>query len=388
MTSWLFGYLLCLCTTFFVTQSAGATNPIGEPSLQLFEKKFLNVDPLISDLMCLTSNEGALPVDQLQAIVDYYEAKNKGIRSVAVGYLAQYGPLWHNGKILIESIKSSCLVRKESDLCLLEGLWGGHENALRVLAIFYDAKVVIDLPPTSIVKRMEHGFREYWPAYDGGRQIVFTKDELIAIEKAIRMLPKHLLKIVTGARLGELEDKYRIWIDGSYPLRIVPDLRKPRGLAKEDLKIISINRFFWEDSKDGDHEKSIDKIANRFSSNHHESRGPKYLRDFRTYVIFHEFAHLLDVYSDGDEHRSEIFNLSSKPIWKNLVESAPFVPYQLSPYDKNEFPASERFSDLFMMYMVFPERLKQTDAYVWLRDNLFNGIEYAGESLCKTPAMK
>ena len=363
---------------------------------RLFQNKFFTLSR-DSELLCTTSSEGYLPVSKLKEIIAYYESGNPGLRETAVSFLTRHTNLEHLTKL--RHIKRRCAEQQADAMCRLEGYWGNLESALRVLALFYDTKTVI-----------KHNNN-----YDLPR---FEADHLRSFEKALRKIPPFMRAFITQAKpIRNLDSVFksidipvhtrqlildafpkdaetRIWIDGTQPLSIIAGT----GFRSEVVAQVysgSNNIIFtiknFDKAKDGRSYRDI---------------GLTYLVDFRIPLIVHEFAHVIDNFHFWDGKENLYFflwyrKMSTDIVFVHLIKDSALALWPSRWFSAFEYlweinngryngKINEKLAELFAQYILIPDELKMNspDAYIWLRDDIFKGIEYTGYESCSNPVVR
>ena len=358
----------------------------------LFQNKFFSLSTDES-LLCATSNEGFLPYSELMNIIDFYEKINSPkLRKNSVQVLTDHENSEHLKDL--QGFKGQCDGASSVPLCILEKYWGSKEAALRVLALFYDTKTI-----------MKHG-EDYSARH-------FTLDHLRVFEKAIRKTPPFLRKLISKAKpIRELDKVIQtmdndvkelikeaypadfatsIWSDGTHPLTLVPGRGfKGQVVAQvyngQNLIIFTVRAL--DKAKDGLLYRDINL---------------KYLVDFRLPIIVHEIAHTIDNFHfwDGQEELYYFFRhrkLSTDNKTVKLIQNATLALWPSKWFEAFEYlwevndgrydgQVQEKLAELVAQYMLIPERLKISTptGYAWLRDEVFNKIEYKGYDRCTLP---
>ncbi|NOR70680.1 MAG: hypothetical protein GQ532_13470 [Methylomarinum sp.] len=380
-------FLLLISTPFSAVNAAFNT--------ALFQNKFF---PLSTDnaLLCTTSNHGFLSVPELIKTIAFYEQANPvELRKLAVSVLTDHSNTEHLEDL--QDYKEDCKEAVSSDLCLLESYWDNKEAALRALALFYDTKTII-----------KHGEN-----YKARR---FNKDHLRVFEKALRKIPTFMRKNISKAKpIRELDQVIKdmnsvmqeliqdafpedfatsIWGDDTHPLTFVPGVGFQSQVVAQvyngqNLIIFTVKAF--DKAKDDKLYRDIDL---------------KYLVDFRIPIIVHEIAHTIDNFHfwNGDDalyffYRYRKISNDNKTV--KLINDAKLALWPSKWFEAFEYlwevndgrydgQTQEKLAELVAQYILIPERLKQStpNAYAWLRDDVFKGIEYKGYDSCSKPIVK
>jgi hypothetical protein len=354
----------------------------------LFQNKFFTLSQN-SELLCATSSENYLSNAELNAVVSYYEQNRPGFRHDAVQLLTNHISPEHQA--FLEEAKTSCLQAESVDLCVLQKYWQNPEAALRVLALFYDTKTII-----------KHNDDYYFPR--------FTEDHIRSFEKSIRKIPVFMRASITNAKpirkLKEFikdlppskqeliieafpkDSETRVWLDDRHPLSLLPGEGFMGQVVAQVFNgrnsvVFTIDSF--DKAKDGGIYRDIDL---------------KYLVDFRLALIIHELAHVIDnfFFWDGaqdlyffyryrkistDSRMREYVNTSKLALWPSKWFEAFEFLWEVNEGRYNG-TVQEKFAELFAQYILIPERLKEVSplGYAWIRDSIFQGIEYTGYSHC------
>jgi len=355
----------------------------------LFQNKFFTLSTDAS-LLCTTSKNGFLSIDQLQTVITYYEQHNPSqLRHNAIALLTDHHQPDHLEDL--QDYQQSCDQDESPDLCLLEHYWDNKEAALRALALFYDTKTII-----------KHG--EYYAARR------FNQDHLRVFEKAIRKIPVFIRHNISQAKpldqfdkvIGEMDQTVQtliqeaypddfstsIWSDNTHPLTFVPGVGfRSQVVAQvyngQNLIIFTVKAF--DKGKEGRLYRDIDLA---------------YLVDFRLPIVVHEIAHTIDNFHfwNGKDELYFFFSyrkLSNDNQLVSLIKQAKLALWPSKWFEAFEFlwevnqgrydgQIQEKVAELVAQYILIPERLKQSapQAYAWLRHDLFRGIEYQGYDRC------
>jgi len=358
----------------------------------LFQNKFFPLSTN-SSLICKTSKTGFLSIPDLTKAIAYYERNNPSeLREYSVEVLTDHSNPEHLEDL--QDYKQGCKESASIDLCILENYWDSKEAALRVLALFYDTKTII-----------KHGEN-----YKARR---FKADHVRVFEKAIRKIPPFMRKIISKAKpIRELdtviEDMNQgiqeliqdafpedfatsIWSDETHPLTFVPGLGfRSQVVAQvysgQNLVIFTVKAF--DKAKEDKLYRDIDL---------------KYLVDFRIPIIVHEIAHTIDNFhfwngSDDLYYFYRYRKMSNDSDTVKLILNAKLALWPSKWFEAFEYlweindgrydgQIQEKLAELVAQYILIPERLKKStpDGYAWLRDDVFQNIEYDGYDSCTIP---
>ena len=362
----------------------------------LFQNRFFTLSQG-NELLCATSKQQFMPVEQLSGVIYFYERNHPNLRQHAVAVLTD-----HKNPERLDDLgdyREDCAERPSPDLCVLEKYWGDRDAAWRALALFYDTKTVIkhSEDPNYLIKP-------------------FQADHLRIFEKAIRKIPAFLRQRISKAKpvdnldkeiadkptaIQELikdafqEDyKTSVWQDRTHPLTFVPGIGfRSQTVAQvfsgQNLIVFTVREF--DKGKEGAVYRDIDV---------------EYLVDFRMPIIVHEIAHTIDNFHfwngkddlyffykyhkiSNDEQIMKIIADAKLALWPSKWFEAFEFLYEVNDgrYDGN---TQEKLAELVAQYILIPERLRQSApvAYRWLRDEVFRGIEYQGYDSCTTAITK
>jgi hypothetical protein len=363
----------------------------------LFQNRFFTLSQG-NELLCATSRQQFTPTDELEAVIRFYEANHPDLRRQAVAVLTDHKNSDHLDDLA--DFRRQCAASPSVDLCVLEKYWADHDAALRALALFYDTKTVIKHSDTYLLK----------DSYPMPR---FTADHLRIFEKAVRKIPVFLRETISKAKptdnlqqeisgkptamqtliLDAFPDDYKtnIWQDHTHPLTFVPGYGfRQQTVAQvysgQNMIIFTVKAF--DKGKEGSTWRDIDL---------------EYLVDFRLPIVVHEIAHTIDNFHfwngkddlyffnryrkiSNDEATAKIISEARLALWPSKwFEAFEFLwEVHEGRYDGN---TQEKLAELMAQYILIPERLKQSspEAYQWLHDYVFRGIEYQGYDTCRTP---
>ncbi len=384
----------CLLWSYLLLCCFRLTAETQDP-LTLFENKFFSLSQDQS-LICTTSQTGYFSDSELLQVIHYYEDHNPSYpRAFAVSVLTDHQ---HSDHIEDKfEYLQQCQTTNQPALCMLEEYWGSKESALRALALFYDTKTII-----------KHG-----EDYDARR---FTDDHLKVFEKSIRKIPVFLRKKISKAKpmhklaeriepfdndlQGLILEAFRgdfdtsIWTDNTHPLTMVPGV----GFRSQVIAQVYNGQFFFvytvkafDKGKDGRYYRDINL---------------RYLVDFRIPIIVHEIAHTIDNFHFWDG-KNELYyflhyrKLSTDPEIVRIIRGARLALWPSKWFEAFEHlmevsdgrydgQIQEKMAELIAQYILIPERLSvsASEAYHWLKENVFNGLEYKGYDGCPNPVVE
>ena len=357
----------------------------------LFQNRFFTLSQDTS-LLCATSEQNQMPTPKLAEVIQFYERQHPHLRQQAIAVLTDHQHPEHQEDLA--DYQKNCLKAVSPDLCVLEKYWDDREAAWRALALFYDTKTVI----------------KHSDDYQTPR---FKADHLRIFEKAIRKIPVFLRQSISKAKPvdkleQEIADKpplmqhlirdafqqdYQtsIWQDHTHPLTLVPghgfrSQTVAQVFSGQNLIVFTVKAF--DKGKDGATYRDIDV---------------QYLVDFRLPIVVHELAHTIDNFHfwngkddlyffykyhkiSNDEQIMLIIAQAQLALWPSKWFEAFEYLHEVNDgrYDGN---TQEKLAELVAQYILIPERLQQTapTAYQWLRDEVFQGIDYQGYDRCATP---
>jgi hypothetical protein len=380
--------ILLACSVF------ASADPKPEP---LFQNRFFTLSQS-NELLCATSQQQYIPTAALTNILQFYEANHPDLRKQAVTVLTDHKNPDHLADLA--DYQQECDNNASIDLCVLEKYWDDREAAWRALALFYDTKTVIKHSETYMLR-------------DSYAMPRFTADHLRIFEKAIRKIPLFLREAISKAKpTDKLEQeiadkptamqslileafpsdyKTNIWQDHTHPLTFVPGYGfRQKTVAQvysgQNLIIFTIKAF--DKGKEGSTWRDIDL---------------EFLVDFRLPIVVHEIAHTIDNFHywngkddlyffnryhkiSNDEATAKIIADAKLALWPSKWFEAFEYLWEVNEgrYDGN---TQEKLAELLAQYILIPERLKQSSpqAYQWLHDFVFRGIEYQGYDTCSQP---
>ena len=373
-----------LCAALLAPRFVDADEP-------LFQNRFFTLSQDTS-LLCATSEQQQLPIEQLAGIIQFYEREHPQLRQQAVSVLTDHKHPEHLQDLA--DYREDCLAARSPDLCVLEKYWDDREAAWRALALFYDTK--------TIVKHSDD--------YQTPR---FKADHVRVFENAIRKIPVFLRQSISKAKPvdkleQEIADKpavmqtlirdafqqdYQtsIWQDHTHPLTLVPGIGfRSQTVAQvfsgQNLIVFTVKAF--DKGKEGAIYRDIEV---------------QYRVDFRLPIVVHELAHTIDNFHfwngeddlyffykyhkiSNDEQIMRIIGEAQLALWPSKWFEAFEYLHEVNDgrYDGN---TQEKLAELVAQYILIPERLQQSApvAYRWLRDEVFRSIEYQGYDRCTTP---
>jgi hypothetical protein len=365
----------------------------------LFQQRFFSLSTDAS-LLCPTDGSGFLPIEQVKQVIDDYERNNPSdLRHRSVEVLTDHTHPDHQEDLA--DYREDCQKNVPSDdldLCVLTHYWDNDtEAALRVLALFYDTRTII-----------KHG-EDY-------RARRFNRDHLYAFEKAIRKIPPFMRQNISKAKpLDHLDDVIKdmdadtqtliqdafpedfatsIWADHTHPLTFVPGIGfKSQVVAQvyngQNLIIFTVKGF--DKARYGRLYRDINL---------------RYLADFRMQIVVHEIAHTIDNFHfwNGDETLYYFFRyrkMSNDNATLKIINQARLALWPSKWFEAFEYlwevndgrydgQTQEKLAELVAQYILIPERLQKEspEAYHWLRDDVFRGIEYQGYDACPNPVVE
>jgi hypothetical protein len=369
------------------------SNPAGADAQAqaLFQNRFFSLSQ-DNSLLCATSEQAYLPIPVLQQTLAFYEQGHPQLRAQAVAVLTDHHHPEHLNDLA--EYREECQTTADPSLCLLEHYWDNREAALRTLALFYDTKTVI-----------KHSDDYELPH--------FKVDHVRIFEKAIRKIPPHLRQRISKAKPNEhlqeaiankpsviqalildaFPEDYRtsIWDDHTHPLTLVPGYGfRSKTVAQvfsgQNLIVFTIKAF--DKGKDGRAYRDI---------------GVQYQVDFRLPIVVHEIAHTIDNFQfwngvdelyffyqykkiSNAQETAQIIAEAKLALWPSKWFEAFEALWEVNEgrYDGN---TQEKLAELIAQYVLIPERLQQSapQAYLWLKQQVFNDIEYLGYDSCPQP---
>lgn len=360
----------------------------------LFQNRFftLSVD---NRLICSTSKSQFTSLADLKKIIAFYEKNSGDLRSHSVAVLTDHADPDRRQDLL--NFREKCRDQPSPDLCVLEKYWDSRENALRVLALFYDTKTIIKHSDNYHLDR-------------------FQPDHVRVFEKAIRKIPPFLRKSISRAKpmqnldkviakapvylrtqiLEVLPEDYliSIWRDRTRPLMIVPgNGYRFQTVAQvyNGQNLILVTTRLLDKAKDGNMYRDINL---------------KYLVDFRLPILIHEIAHTIDNFHFWNGSDDLYFFYRYRKISTDNTTMQRIRNARLALWPSRWFEAfeylwevndgryngiiQEKLAELVAQYVLIPERLRVSSpyAYQWLRSDVFQGIEYEGYDSCPAPVTK
>ncbi|MDT8406817.1 MAG: hypothetical protein RQ715_06170 [Methylococcales bacterium] len=345
--------------------------------------------------ICTDHQQGHLPATQLRAIIDHYEANTPTLRQRAVAYLTRHShPDW---QALLAEHSQDCRQQGQGPLCRLTAYWQGDlDTALRVLALFYDTKTAIKQAETPDTPR-------------------FQRHHVRLFEKALRKLPPFMRDFITRARpirnLADVLDQHNIegptrtliqeafphdldswvWEDDTLPLSLTPGEGFHGNVVAQVFS--GSNRIVF----------TLKNFDQAMAGNYWKDIGLNYLVDFRLPLVIHELGHVIDNFHfwDGDQTLYFFFwyhKVSNDIVFMRQIKHATLGLWPSRWFEAFEYlwevnngryngKINEKMAELFAQYMLMPDTLRELSpaAYHWLREAIFQGIEYQGYRHCSTP---
>ena len=388
--------LLFLHFLLFASLKAGQVWAQFNEFFGLFQNRFFTVSQG-PELLCTTSDSGFLNETKLREVIAFYEHDNPSLREAAVNFLTRHTNKDHLNEI--QHIRQQCAKDNHDPFCVLENYWNDKEAALRVLALFYDTKTVV-----------KHNNNYNIPR--------FEVDHIRSFEKAIRKIPTFMRSFITHAKpiknLHSVFEQYkipadtqelildafpedndtRVWLDGTQPLGFVPGVGFRHQVVAQVYSgtnniIFTIKNF--DKAKEGHSYRDI---------------GLTYLVDFRLPLIIHEIGHVVDNFHfwDGKEDLYYFFwyrKMSTDIVYFHMIKDSELALWPSRWFNAFEYlweinngryngKVNEKLAELFAQYILIPQKVKDhsPDAYAWLRDEIFKGMEYSGYEKCHNPVVR
>lgn len=369
-----------------------AHHPDNAPTL--FQNHFFTLSR-DNQLICASSEHQYKSRAKLQEVIDYYEKDAADLRYHSVAVLTDHTHPQHLQDL--QDFRENCANSSSVDLCVLEKYWDSEEAAFRSLALFYDTKTIIKHSDDYTIPRFEDdhlrvfekGIRKIPPFL---RKTISQAKPVKDLEKVIQKLPIYVQMIATEAFPEDYETS--IWTDQTHPLMIVPGTGfRTETVAQvysgQNLIIFTIKAF--DKARDG----SIYRDINL-----------KYLVDFRLPILIHEIAHTIDNFHFWNGYDDLYFFYWYRKISTDNVTTKLILDAKLALWPSKWFEAfeylwevnegryngriQEKLAELFAQYVLIPERLQESSpvTYLWLRDDVFKGIEYQGYDSCGFPVTK
>ncbi len=357
----------------------------------LFQNRFFTLST-DNSLICTTHEHGYLSPAELEKVVQFYQHDNPELLKYSVQVLTDHSHPSHLADLA--EFKQQCRSEPEPERCLLNQYWDSEEAALRVLALFYDTKLII----------------KHSDDYSTPR---FNDDHIRVFEKGIRKIPPFLRTEISRAKPNEhLEQKLKdipiqirslireafpedyatsTWTDHTKPLMMVPGAgfraeTVAQVFSGQNLIIFTTKAF--DKAKDGNLYRDINL---------------KYLVDFRLPILVHEIAHTIDNFHfwNGEDELYFFYwyrKISTDSETSNKIRQAELALWPSKWFEAFEYlwevnegryngRIQEKLAELFAQYILIPERLKVSSpaAYQWLKQDVFKGIEYQGYDNCPQP---
>lgn len=346
---------------------------------ELFQNKFF-LPSTDESIPCSTSEEQFLSRTQLQQILNFYEKGNPTLRERAVEFLTNYTNPVH--KEWIKGLYQICQSTSEQvDLCVLSYNFKSRENALRVLALFYDTQITI-----------ERGNDE--------KHLTFTTSQLRLIEKAVRKIPLHLRQKIASMKSDSKFDN--LW-EGRKALTFDP--QDGKGLFGGAV----IGQVIKGDNTIG---LSMDGIDHALEGKMYDDINRFFLVDFRIHHVVHEIGHVVDLlFSLAYEQSTGPFGFNTRALnkdsifrkfsitepiaiwpsnWWDTADMSPIVKDGRYLGDIANGNFAEVFAEGFSQYILFPEGLQKSapNVYDWYKKSVFMDIEYRGYGICQNPVAR
>ncbi len=383
-----------ICAFLFIIPffTVSAQHPDTAP--QLFQNRFFTLSR-DNQLICANSKNQFKSPEELQSIIDFYEKNAVNLRRHSVEVLTDHSHPHHLQDL--HNYRKNCAANSSVDFCILEKYWNSKEAALRVLALFYDTKTIIKHSDDYNIPRFkndhlrvfEKGIRKIPPFL---RKSISKAKPIKDFEKVIQKLPHSIQKIAAEAFPQDYQTS--TWTDQTRPLMLVPGTgfrgeTVAQVYSGQNLIIFTIKAF--DKAKDGRMYRDINL---------------KYLVDFRLPILIHEIAHTIDnfhFWNGSDDlyffywyRKMSTDNATTKLILDAKLALWPSKWFEAFEYlwEVNEGRyngrVQEKLAELVAQYVLIPERLQQSSpvTYQWLRDDVFNAIEYQGYDTCSTPVTK
>lgn len=355
----------------------------------LFKNRFFTLSQDAA-LLCATSSERFFSPPELREIINYYEQRNSPeLRKLAVQLLTNH--INPEFKTFLQESRAACTGQDSIDLCVLGKYWDSEEAALRVLALFYDTRTII----------------KHNDDYDFPR---FNADHLRSFEKALRKIPPFMRKIISRAKPIRNLKKFikaidpetqalilqafpkdtetMVWVDDTHPLSILPGKGFRSQVVAQVFNgrnsiVFTIKGF--DKAKDGKIYRDIDL---------------KYLVDFRLPLIIHEMAHVIDnfYFWNGKDDLYFFYRyrkMTTDAEFIQIINDARLALWPSKWFEAFEYLAEvhkgryngrteEKLAELMSQYILIPQRLRLSSpaTYMWLRDDVFRGVEYQGYGAC------
>ncbi len=386
--SWLF-HLRLLVIAFWLCPPL--SHAAGDKAEAPFQNRFFTLST-DNSLICTTHEQGYFSQAELEKIIQFYQHNNPDLLKYSVQVLTDHSHPSHLADLA--EFRQQCQTGPEPERCLLNLYWDDEKAASRVLALFYDTKLII----------------KHSDDYSSPR---FDEDHIRVFEKGIRKIPSFLRSEINHAKPNDhLEEKLKdipvqlqslireafpddyatsTWTDQTKPLMMVPGTgfraeTVAQVFSGQNLIIFTTKAF--DKAKDGNLYRDINL---------------KYLVDFRLPILVHEIAHTIDNFHfwngkdelyffywyrkiSTDSETTEKIRQAKLALWPSKWFEAFEYLWEVNEGRYNG-RIQEKLAELFAQYILIPERLKNSspDAYQWLKEDVFNGIEYQGYDSCPMP---
>ncbi len=378
---------------FIVLFSAFCQAEPAKPAA-LFQNRFFTLST-DNSLICTTHKQGYFSRSKLEEIIHFYEQHSPDLQKYSVEVLTDHTHPDHLADLA--DFRQQCQHQREPDRCVLNLYWDDEDAAARALALFYDTKLII----------------KHSDDYQSPR---FNADHLRVFEKGIRKIPPFLRREINHAKPHQnfnqalenipiqirslIHDAFpkdydtSTWTDHTKPLMMVPGTGY-RGetvaqvFSGQNLIIFTTKAF--DKAKDGNLYRDIDL---------------KYRVDFRLPILVHEIAHTIDNFHFWNG-KDELFffywyrKMSTDSETSRKIRQAHLALWPSRWFEAFEYlwevnegryngRIQEKLAELFAQYVLIPERLEisSPEAYQWLKNDVFKGIEYQGYDSCPEPVVE
>jgi|GEM_PF-1911892 len=316
-----------------------------------------------SALICGDAGTGILPLAKVRNTIASYLEESPEALSLAVKVLTFHT----NPKTLqrIEKFRKDCARNESPNRCLLSKYWAnslgleGEEASLRVLALFLDKGI-----------RVQRSNADDFAA--------FNVDQIRAIEKTVRKLPRTLIRKMGRGQPSLGVDKFVV--NGHTPLTIYADSEND-GQLGQTLKDKNALAFS---------PKELDKAR---SGKMYKDVGYLFRADFRLQMLLHEIGHLADSYAGESPFTSTaevaaLLDASTQALWPSHWWDA-FEGSNGIKGGRNSRTRGDKFAEIFAQYVLQPHALAASapEAYAWMSANVFvtadgSPVEYEGYENC------
>ncbi len=370
------------------------SNAVDDKAEPLFQNRFFTLST-DNSLICTTHEQGYFRPAELERVILFYQRNNPDLLKYSVQVLTDHSHPSHLADLA--EYEQQCHTHTEPLRCILNHYWDSEEAALRVLALFYDTKLII----------------KHSDDYSTPR---FNDDHIRVFEKGIRKIPPFLRHEISRAKPNEhlrqqLKDiPIRIqslildafpedyatstWTDQTKPLMMVPGTGYQQETVAQVFSgqnLIIFTPQAFDKAKDGNLYRDINI---------------KYLVDFRLPILVHEIAHTIDNFHFWNGEDELYFFYWYRKISTDSATSQKIRQAKLALWPSKWFEAfeylwevnegryngriQEKLAELFAQYILIPERLKVSspEAYRWLKEDVFKGIEYQGYDSCPQPVVE